>query len=89
MTEACLAAGAVIQQRLIDDKAVGIEVRLPTDLNCYVSGQGRTGIVLASDIFGWQSPLLRSNCDAFAAAGFAVIMPDFFRGNQGTLSFDI
>lgn len=80
-TDACLAAGAVIQQRLTDDKAVGIEIQLPTKLDSYVVGQGRIGVVVASDIFGWKSPQLRSNCDALAEAGFAVVMPDFFRGN--------
>ena len=84
-TEACLAAGSVIQQRVVDDKPVGIEIRLPSDLNAYAVGQGRVGVVVASDIFGWRSPLLRSNCDALAAAGFAVVMPDFFRGHEGTL----
>lgn len=39
------------------------------------------GVVLASDVFGWDKPLLRKLADKVAAEGFVAVVPDFFKGD--------
>ncbi len=55
-------------------------VRIAGDLDVYVVGAGPRCLVVAYDAFGFQPAHTRSNCDALAAAGFLVVMPDLFRG---------
>lgn len=38
-------------------------------------------VVLASDVFGWERPLLRKFADNVAAAGIVAVVPDYFRGD--------
>ncbi|XP_074577208.1 endo-1,3;1,4-beta-D-glucanase-like [Curcuma longa] len=38
-------------------------------------------VVLVSDIFGYEAPNLRKLADKVAAAGFSVVVPDFFYGD--------
>lgn len=40
-----------------------------------------SAVLLASDVFGWKKPLLRKFADKVAAAGFIVVIPDFFKGD--------
>ncbi|GMJ01851.1 hypothetical protein like AT3G23600 [Hibiscus trionum] len=50
--------------------------------NTYVSGslQSNLAILLVSDVFGYEAPNLRKLADKVAAAGFYVVVPDFFYG---------
>ncbi|XP_010527419.1 PREDICTED: endo-1,3;1,4-beta-D-glucanase-like [Tarenaya hassleriana] len=52
-------------------------------LDAYVSGSpdSKLGIVLFSDVFGYEAPNLRNLADKIAAAGFLVVVPDFLKGD--------
>ncbi|XAR49099.1 hypothetical protein NMG60_11032166 [Bertholletia excelsa] len=52
-------------------------------LKSYVTGSpaSKTGILLVSDIFGYEAPKLRKLADKIAASGFFVVVPDFFYGD--------
>jgi carboxymethylenebutenolidase len=53
----------------------------------YVSGNpdSSAALLVAYDIFGFQGQSrIRQVCDKLAAAGFYVVMPDFYRGEQIT-----
>ncbi|KAE8076948.1 hypothetical protein FH972_015565 [Carpinus fangiana] len=52
-------------------------------LSSYVSGSpdSKLAILLISDVFGYESPNLRKLADKVAAAGFYVVVPDFFHGD--------
>ncbi|KAJ8434151.1 hypothetical protein Cgig2_000871 [Carnegiea gigantea] len=52
-------------------------------LNSYVSGspQSNPAVLLVSDVFGYENPNLRKKADKLAAAGFYVVVPDFFHGD--------
>ncbi|XP_059650138.1 endo-1,3;1,4-beta-D-glucanase-like [Cornus florida] len=52
-------------------------------LKSYVSGpsDSKLAVVLISDVFGFEAPKLRKLADKVAAAGFYVVVPDFFYGD--------
>ncbi|KAF5946015.1 hypothetical protein HYC85_016243 [Camellia sinensis] len=55
-------------------------------LNTYVTGSpaSKTGILLISDVFGYEAPKLRKLADKIADSGFYVVVPDFFYGDPFT-----
>ncbi|XP_050281700.1 endo-1,3;1,4-beta-D-glucanase-like [Quercus robur] len=52
-------------------------------LSTYVSGSpnSKLAILLISDVYGYEAPNLRKLADKVAAAGFFVVVPDFFNGD--------
>ncbi|KAI3965562.1 hypothetical protein MKX01_010519 [Papaver californicum] len=60
-------------------------------LKTYVSGSLDTklGILLVSDVYGYGAPNLRNLADKVAAAGYYVIVPDFFHGDPYTPGEDL
>ncbi|XP_043709273.1 endo-1,3;1,4-beta-D-glucanase-like isoform X2 [Telopea speciosissima] len=52
-------------------------------LNTYITGSldSKFAILLVSDIFGYKAPNFRKLADKVAAAGYLVVVPDFFYGD--------
>lgn len=52
-------------------------------LDTYISGsfESKSAVIFASDVFGYEAPKLRKLADKVAAAGFYVVVPDFFYGD--------
>ncbi|KAI3899101.1 hypothetical protein MKW92_021738 [Papaver armeniacum] len=55
-------------------------------LESYVSGSlvSKLGILLVSDVFGFEAPNLRKLADKVAATGYYVVIPNFFHGDPFT-----
>ncbi|XP_026382741.1 endo-1,3;1,4-beta-D-glucanase-like [Papaver somniferum] len=55
-------------------------------LESYISGSldSKLGILLVSDVFGFEAPNLRKLADKVAAAGYYVVAPNFFHGDPFT-----
>ncbi|KAI3995049.1 hypothetical protein MKX01_020821 [Papaver californicum] len=55
-------------------------------LESYISGSldSKLGILLVSDVFGFEAPNLRKLADKVASAGYYVIVPNFFHGDPFT-----
>jgi len=51
-------------------------------LKCYACGpsDSKLAIILIADVYGYEAPNLRKIADKVAAAGFHVVVPDFFYG---------
>ncbi|KAL8153663.1 hypothetical protein V2J09_011423 [Rumex salicifolius] len=67
----------------LDSACGGGHVEKFGGLNCYISGASNSNlaVLLVSDIFGYEAPNLRKLADKAAAAGFFVVVPDFFHGD--------
>lgn len=78
-SEACCAAGAPLEQKY---EPRGVVERVGDDLDVYFVGDAAStrAIVVGYDIFGFDVPQSRENCDRLADAGYRVAMPDHFRG---------
>ncbi|KAL3827913.1 hypothetical protein ACJIZ3_016715 [Penstemon smallii] len=52
-------------------------------LKSYVSGpsDSKLAVLLVADVYGYEAPNLRKLADKVAAAGFYVVVPDFFYGD--------
>lgn len=52
-------------------------------LKAYVAGSSdsKAAVLLIADVFGYEAPNLRKLADKTAAAGFFVLVPDFFYGD--------
>ncbi|XP_042382887.1 endo-1,3;1,4-beta-D-glucanase-like [Zingiber officinale] len=52
-------------------------------LKAYTAGSSnsKAAVVLVSDVYGYEAPNLRKLADKVAAAGFFVVVPDFFYGD--------
>ncbi|KAI7754261.1 hypothetical protein M8C21_033538 [Ambrosia artemisiifolia] len=62
------------------------EVLQIASLSSYVSGNpdSKVAVILVSDVFGYEAPKLRQLADKVAAAGYYVVVPDFFFGDPLT-----
>eukprot|EP01046_Picozoa_sp_COSAG06_P077997 COSAG06_NODE_25667_length_631_cov_1.159774_1_plen_148_part_10 len=76
-TDACIAMGNTIPP---GPQGTGKVVTVG-DMDLYVAGEGPRAIVLVYDIMGFAPANTQHNCDVLAAAGFLVVMPDFFHGS--------
>ncbi|GMH18807.1 hypothetical protein Nepgr_020648 [Nepenthes gracilis] len=58
-------------------------------LSAYITGpaDAKLAVLLISDVFGYEAPNLRKLADKVAAAGFLVVVPDFFYGDP-IIKFD-
>ncbi|KAF5738606.1 hypothetical protein HS088_TW13G01507 [Tripterygium wilfordii] len=52
-------------------------------LDSYVNGSvdSKLAVILVADVFGYEAPKLRKLADKVAAAGFYVLVPDYFHGD--------
>eukprot|EP01031_Cornospumella_fuschlensis_P044955 gene44955-54987_t len=61
------------------------------DLPVYVVGsrESKRAVIVGYDIYGFEGGRIRNICDEIAAAGFLVVLPDFFRGQCWTVEREL
>jgi len=65
----------------INHEPKGKDEVFATGIKGYMVGEGKSLIVISTDIFGHEYVHLRQNADYLASQGFTVIVPDIFDGN--------
>ncbi|KAG2407140.1 Endo-1,3-1,4-beta-D-glucanase protein [Vigna angularis] len=68
---------------LLNPNAGAGHVEKLAGLDSYVAGSSNSNltVILISDIYGYEAPNLRKIADKVAAAGYYVVVPDFFFGD--------
>ncbi|KAK3123069.1 hypothetical protein QOZ80_8AG0623370 [Eleusine coracana subsp. coracana] len=64
---------------------------LPGGYRAYVTGpaSSRRVVLLASDVYGFEAPVLRKIADKVGEAGYFIVVPDFFNGDYYDASKNI
>ena len=87
-SDSCCPNGSLPSLRPGDNVVITGSEFLIGDLPVYVSkGQGKeitSAVLVGYDIYGFHGGRIRSICDEIAAAGYLVILPDYFRGDCWT-----
>jgi dienelactone hydrolase len=79
----CCAAGTLVFSNATPEQ--GKVEKLGGGVESYVTGEvgiAKAALVIASDIFGFANSNTRANADMLAAAGYLVVVPDFFHGHS-------
>ncbi|ESW26150.1 hypothetical protein PHAVU_003G095100 [Phaseolus vulgaris] len=68
---------------LLNPNAGAGHVEKLAGLDSYIAGSPNSNlaVLLISDVFGYEAPNLRNIADKVAAAGYYVVVPDFFFGD--------
>eukprot|EP01036_Dinobryon_divergens_P022339 gene22339-30584_t len=90
MSEYCCPPGSLpFAEKFADYTPKGVVQNLG-DLPIYLVGDksNRKAVIVSYDIYGFDAGRTREICDHIAAAGFLVLLPDFFRGKHWTVELE-